>query len=82
MKSSEIKTAIANAGTSQAAIAAYLGISTTLVSQVIGGKSRSARVEAELIKICGRNPFPPKRSAHRAKTVWTGKVLPVAGGAA
>lgn len=82
MKPTDIKAAIANAGTSQAAIAAYLGISTTLVSQVVSGKSRSARVEAELTKICGRNPFPPKRAAHRAKTVWTGKVLEAAGGAA
>jgi predicted XRE-type DNA-binding protein len=81
MKTTDIKAAIARAGTSQAAIASYLGVSTTLVSQVVRGASRSARVEAEIAKICGRNPFPPSRAAHRVKTVWTGKVLPATGGA-
>lgn len=74
MKPTDIKTAIAVAGTNQRAIATYLGVSTTLVSQVVSGKSRSARVEAELSKICGHNVFPPRRPAHRIKAVWNGKV--------
>ena len=65
--------AIASAGTSQAAIAEFLGVSTTTVNKVIHGQSRSRRVEAELEKITGTS-LKPAAAPGRRKTVWTGRV--------
>jgi predicted XRE-type DNA-binding protein len=79
VKPQDIKAKIVQAGTTQAAIAAYLGVSAGCMSQVISGKVRSKRIEAELSKVCGQpvNPKPLGKSG-RAKTVWTGKVGQVA----
>jgi transcriptional regulator with XRE-family HTH domain len=78
MKANDIKAAIASAGTSQSAIAEFLGLSTTTVSGVVNGKTRSARVEAELAKIIGRPPFGLPARKGRAKTTWNGKAQAVA----
>jgi predicted XRE-type DNA-binding protein len=78
----DIKAAIARAGTSQAAIALYLGVSTTAVCKVVNGTARSARVEKEIEKIAGKGAFGAKRPAHRTKTVWTGQVAQRAGSTA
>ncbi|MDO8769564.1 MAG: helix-turn-helix domain-containing protein [Burkholderiaceae bacterium] len=76
MKPMDIRAAISRAGTSQIAIAQYLDLSPTTVSQVVNGKSRSARVEAELAKIIGKPPFgPPARKGPQKKSAWTGQVL-------
>jgi transcriptional regulator with XRE-family HTH domain len=74
MESRAINEAIQRAGTSQAAIAEYLGVSTSSVHQVVNGKCRSARIEAELAKIVGRLPFGPPGKPGRKKTVWKGQV--------
>lgn len=74
----EIKAAIRGAGTSQAAIAAYLNLSVANVSQVVNGKGRSQTVEAELAKIIGRFPFGPPAGVGRVKTTWNGKAQAVA----
>jgi transcriptional regulator with XRE-family HTH domain len=75
MDSSAIKAAIEAAGTSQSAIAEYLGVSTSSVARVVAGKGRSARVEAELAKILGRLPFGPPGKRGRKKTIWEGRVV-------
>lgn len=77
MNPSDIKAKIAQAGTSQAAIAAYLGVSAASVGRVIRGDLRSQRIEAELSKIVGQPLFPdtPKKPG-RPKLVWTGEVIP------
>ena len=74
MTPTAIKAAISSAGTSQAAIAQYLGVSATTVSKVVSGKMRSRRIEAELQKITGTpiHPAPAKRG--RKKTSWDGRV--------
>jgi len=76
MNPSDIKAKIAQAGTSQAAIATYLGVSAGSVARVIRGNLRSQRIEAELSKIVGQPLFPgtPKK-AGRPKSVWTGEVV-------
>lgn len=77
MNPSDIKAKIAQAGTSQAAIATYLGVSPASVGRVIRGNLRSKRIEAELSKIVGQPIFPdtPKKPG-RPKLVWTGEVIP------
>jgi hypothetical protein len=72
MKPNEIKAAIIKADTNQRALAAYLGISYAVVSRVVNGKCRSARVEAELANIIGHNPFPPVVRSGAKKKVWSG----------
>lgn len=73
MKPQDTKAAIAKAGTSQTAIADYLGVSINSVSRVINGTMRSKRIEAELQKITGK-PLHDKPSVRgRRKTVWTGQ---------
>ncbi len=72
MQPNLIKAEIVKAGTTQAAIASHLGVSTTSLYKVIHGDMRSARIEAALIKIVGRNIFPPKRPAGRRPSVWNG----------
>lgn len=70
----EIKSAIVRAGTSQSAIAEYLGVTAQSVWRVIHGGFRSPRIEAELAKITGcpvREPRLHRRV--RAKTVWNGQ---------
>jgi predicted XRE-type DNA-binding protein len=74
MNPSDIKAAIDRAGTSQTAIAEYLGIKTTAVNRVVQGKARSARVEAELLKICGKAVYATPSKAGRTKTTWNGAV--------
>ena len=78
MNATDIKTAIARAGTSQSAIAEYLDVSATTVSGVVNGKTRSARVEAELAKIIGKPPFGLPARKGPAKTTWNGKAQAVA----
>ena len=79
MSPQDIKAKIAQAGTSQAAIAAYLGVRSASIGRVIRGEMRSKRIETELAKIVGKpiDVRPPKRPG-RPKTVWTGKVVQVA----
>jgi predicted transcriptional regulator len=74
MNPTDIKAAIDRAGTSQTAIAEYLGITTTAVSRVVTGKARSARVEAELLKICGKAIYATAIKTGRVKTTWNGAV--------
>lgn len=76
MSPDEIKKAIARAGTSQAAIAEYLGKHVHSVNAVVNGHMRSTLIEAELEKIIGHPPFGPKKKGGRPKTVWTGEVDP------
>lgn len=73
MNPSDIKAKIVQAGTSQSAIAAYLGVRPASVGRVIRGEMRSQRIEDELSKIVGKkiNTGPHKKSG-RPKTVWTG----------
>ena len=73
MKPQDTKAAIAKAGTTQKAIADYLGVTTHSVGRVINGTMRSARIEAELQKLTGK-PLHDKPSVRgRRKTVWTGQ---------
>lgn len=74
MTPNEIKAAIQRAGTSQAAIAEYLGLNASTVMRVVNKKGRSARVEAELKKICGKDVFDKPAKIGRPKSVWTGSV--------
>ena len=76
MSPAEIKSAIAKAGTSQAAIAGFLGVTVQTVNAVVNGRMRSPRVEAELAKIVGPDVFKPyeKKKGGRPKTVWTGQL--------
>jgi hypothetical protein len=75
----KIKAKIAQAGTSQAAIAKHLGVRAASVGKVIKGEMRSKRIEAELQKITGQPVNPrPCRALGRPKTVWSGKVMQVA----
>ncbi len=73
MTPTDIKAAIAKAGTTQSAIAAYLKVSKSSVYNVVNGSLRSTRIEAELEKITGapihQSP-PPGRG--RKKSVWLG----------
>lgn len=71
----DIQIAIMRAGTSQKAIADYLGVSPTAIGRVIKGTMRSAPIEKEIEKIVGKKFFPPKRKPGRAKTVWNGRVV-------
>lgn len=70
-----IKSAIIKAGTSQTAIAEYLGVSPTSVGRVIAGSLRSLKIETELAKIVGQ-PLrsEPHRKPGRPKTVWNGQL--------
>ena len=69
-----IKAAIADAGTTQAAIAEYLGVSATTVGKVVAGKMRSRRIEAELQKITGAPLHKAAAKRGRQKSSWNGKV--------
>lgn len=73
MKPQDTKAAIAKAGTSQTAIAEYLGVSTHSVSRVINGTMRSTRIEAELQKVTGTPLHDTPSVRGRRKTVWTGQ---------
>jgi len=74
-----IKSKIAAAGTSQAAIANYLGVKPGSVAKVVRGHMRSERIEAELSKIVGQTIFPgPRRKPGRPKSVWNGQIEQVA----
>lgn len=73
MKPQDIRAKIVQAGTTQTAIAAYLGVTAGCISQVISGKLRSQRIEAELSKICGQPVNPkPRGKTGRTKSVWNG----------
>lgn len=74
MNAIEIKKAISRAGTSQSAIATYLGKHVQSVNAVVNGRMRSASIEAELTKIVGHPVFGPKKKGGRPKTVWNGEV--------
>lgn len=70
----DIKAAIAKAGTTQAAIAAYLDLNTSTVGKVVNKTQRNARVEAELEKITGQPIYDTPCKRGRKKSVWTGRV--------
>lgn len=70
----DIKARIARAGTTQAAIARYLGLHASHLSAVITGSARSRRVEAELEKIIGKPLYNDQPKPGRQKTVWNGFV--------
>lgn len=72
MSPNEIKAAIALAGSTQTALAAYLGVSMQSVSRVINGRLRSTRIEAELAKIIGKPPFGALPKRGRPKSSWNG----------
>jgi DNA-binding Lrp family transcriptional regulator len=74
MNSIDIRADIARAGTSQAAIARFLGISPEAVSRVVLKRARSLRVETEIEKVVGYPlyPTPPKKG--RRRTEWNGAV--------
>lgn len=74
MEPIDIKAAIAKAGTSQAAIAEYLGVTTGVVGKVVNKMSRSTRVEKELEKITGRPIYDTPAQKGRKKLVWNGRV--------
>ena len=76
MSPADIKSAIAKAGTSQAAIADFLDVTVQSVNAVVNGRMRSPRIEAELEKIIGPGAFAPyeKKKGGRKKTVWTGAI--------
>lgn len=74
MNANDIKAAIVRSGTSQRAIAKYLGVSAQSVWRVIHGGFRSQRIEAELEKITGCPVREARKPRHtRATTVWDGK---------
>lgn len=77
MKPEDIRAAIVKAGTSQAAIATYLGVKPQSVARVIAGQMRSARIEDELAKITGCPIHQKRNPKGRRKAVWNG-VLGVA----
>ena len=67
MQGLEIQYRLRRKGFTQADLARDLGVSHGIVSRVIRGKDRSERIENEIVRILGRNPFPePKfrRSAN------------------
>jgi len=75
MEPADIKAAIEKAGTNQAAIARYLGMTTGHIAQVVNKKVRSARVEAELQKITGRPVYDaPANKRGRTMGVWDGRI--------
>lgn len=76
MNPEAIKSAIEKAGTSQAAIARFLGVTVQSVNAVVNGRMRSPRIEKELAKIVGPDVFKPyeKKKCGKPKTVWTGQL--------
>ena len=78
MNKTDIKAAIERAGTSQTAIAEYLGVSPTCVGRVIAGTMRSSRVERELEKLIGRPIFGKSKKPGRTKTAYLGTAQQVA----
>lgn len=74
MNPQDIQAAIVKANTSQTAIAKHLGVSGGTVWRVINGRGRSARVEAELEKICGKHPFGAPAKKGRPASVWNGQL--------
>jgi lambda repressor-like predicted transcriptional regulator len=74
MEPIDIKAAIAKAGTSQAAIAEYLGVGTSCVGKVVNKMGRSTRVERELEKITGKPIYDAPAVRGRKKLVWKGRV--------
>lgn len=74
MTPNDIKAAIAKAGTTQTAIAHHLNVRPKSVGQVIAGKLRSTKIEAELAKVTGKpiHAKPPQRG--RPRTSWSGDV--------
>jgi predicted XRE-type DNA-binding protein len=72
MNKSDIKAAIERAGTSQAAIAEFLGVTPNSVGRVIAGTMRSRRVEAELEQLIGKPIFAKARKPGRIKTTYRG----------
>lgn len=59
----EIKSKLMLKGTTQAAVARHLGVSSQVLGKVLRGKARSQRIEAELSRIVGQkiNTNPLKR---------------------
>lgn len=74
MEPEDIKAAIAKAGTSQSGIAAYLGVTTGVVSAVVNKKMRSARVERELEKITKKPIYSNPAKRGRKRLAWSGQV--------
>jgi predicted XRE-type DNA-binding protein len=74
LEPNQIKEAILRAGTSQSAIATYLGVHVSVVNGVVLKKTRNKRIEKELEKITGApiHDTPVKRGPR--KTVWTGQI--------
>lgn len=72
MKPEDIRAAIVRAGTSQQAIADYLGVRAQSVGRVISGQTRSARIEDELAKITGKPIHAKRNKPGRRKSVWNG----------
>ena len=56
MHAEQIKASIRMAGTTPAILADELGVARATVSQVIHGRSRSARIEKAIAKVVGRPP--------------------------
>jgi predicted transcriptional regulator len=78
MNRTDIKAAIERAGTSQAAIAEYLGVTPTCVGRVIAGTMRSKKVELELEQLIGKPIFAKARKPGRIKTTYKGAAQQVA----
>lgn len=74
MEPKDIKAAILDAGTSQSAIARYLGIHVSVVNGVVLKKTRNQRVEAQLQAITGKPVYDTPVQRGPRKTVWTGQV--------
>lgn len=78
MNKSDIKAAIERAGTSQAAIAEFLGVTPTCVGRVIAGTMRSKRVEQEIEQLIGKPIFATAKKPGRIKTTYRGAAQQVA----
>jgi transcriptional regulator with XRE-family HTH domain len=65
-----IKSLLTKHQTTQAALAAHVGVDATTVSNVINGRARSTKVEKALEALAGRALFPPHRKRGPARKAW------------
>ena len=67
-----IKSMLREKGISQTALATYVGVSATVVNQVVNSKARNRRVEIELEKIAGCKLFGPNARPGPKPTSYAG----------
>ncbi|GKT22566.1 helix-turn-helix transcriptional regulator [Acidovorax sp. SUPP3334] len=77
MHPEEIKAAIRMMGTTPAALADELHVSRSMVSHVINGKAKSARIASRIVEVTGHPAdklWPPKVAAPKLRRARTAGV--------